>query len=58
MIGTIPDNPAGCTAGCSRMNQKYLKQYWYPIREIGGVKNANLEAAVNPGISRKKIRSG
>ncbi|HEX2395150.1 MAG TPA: DUF5107 domain-containing protein, partial [Bacteroidales bacterium] len=26
---------------------KYLKQYWYPIRAIGSVKNANLEAAVN-----------
>jgi tetratricopeptide (TPR) repeat protein len=38
---------------------KYLKQYWYPIREIGGAKNANLEAAVNlefPG--KNKIRIG
>ena len=26
---------------------KTFKQYWYPIREIGSVKNANLEAAVN-----------
>ena len=26
---------------------KYLKQYWYPIRGIGGFKNANIDAAVN-----------
>jgi len=24
-----------------------LKQYWYPLRQIEGVKNANLDAAVN-----------
>jgi tetratricopeptide (TPR) repeat protein len=26
---------------------KVFKQYWYPVRQIGGFKNANLEAAVN-----------
>lgn len=26
---------------------KRLKQYWYPIRDIGGFKNANLDAALN-----------
>jgi tetratricopeptide (TPR) repeat protein len=26
---------------------KTLKQYWYPVREIGGFRNANLDAAVN-----------
>jgi tetratricopeptide (TPR) repeat protein len=26
---------------------KTWKQYWYPLREIGGMKNANTEAAVN-----------
>jgi tetratricopeptide (TPR) repeat protein len=26
---------------------KDWKQYWYPYRDIGGVKNANLDAAVN-----------
>lgn len=26
---------------------KRLKQYWYPVRDIGGFKNANLDAAVN-----------
>ena len=26
---------------------KHLKQYWYPVRNLGGFKNANLDAAVN-----------
>ena len=26
---------------------KFLRQYWYPIRDIGGVKNASLDAAIN-----------
>jgi tetratricopeptide (TPR) repeat protein len=26
---------------------KTVRQYWYPIREMGGVKNANMDAAVN-----------
>ncbi len=26
---------------------KTLRQYWYPIRQMGGVKNANLDAALN-----------
>lgn len=26
---------------------RVFKQYWYPIKKIGGVKNANKEAAVN-----------
>jgi tetratricopeptide (TPR) repeat protein len=26
---------------------KTIKQYWYPIRQIEGVKNANLDAALN-----------
>ncbi|MGD1156986.1 MAG: DUF5107 domain-containing protein [Terriglobia bacterium] len=26
---------------------KTFKQYWYPIRNLGGIKNANLDAAMN-----------
>lgn len=26
---------------------KTWKQYWYPIRQMGGIKNANLDAALN-----------
>ncbi len=33
---------------------KTIKQYWYPVRQIGGVKNANLKAAVNLEITPKK----
>ncbi|MGC9086651.1 MAG: DUF5107 domain-containing protein [Thermoproteota archaeon] len=37
---------------------KIVKQYWYPIREIGGLKNANLEAAVNLEINDNKAIIG
>ncbi len=30
-----------------------FKQYWYPIWQIGGVKNANLDAAVNLEVTTK-----
>jgi tetratricopeptide (TPR) repeat protein len=32
---------------------KIIKMYWYPIRELGGIKNANLEAAVNLDVTKK-----
>ncbi len=32
---------------------KIIKQYWYPIRKIAGVKNANLKAAVNLELTQK-----
>jgi len=31
---------------------KIIKQYWYPIRKIAGVKNANLKAAVNLEVTK------
>jgi tetratricopeptide (TPR) repeat protein len=37
---------------------KTVKQYWYPIREIGGIKNANLEAAVNLEVKNNKVEVG
>ena len=41
------------------MKSKYLRQYFYPIRAIGSVKNANLEAAVNlEVIEENKVRIG
>jgi len=33
-------------------------QYWYPFRDIGGVKNANLDAAVNLEVKEGKIHLG
>jgi len=32
---------------------KVIKMYWYPLREIGGLKNANLQAAVNLDVTEK-----
>jgi len=38
---------------------KYVKQYFYPIRGIGGIKNANIEAAVNMEFpSKGKVKFG
>jgi len=33
-----------------------VKQYWYPIRMLGGVKNANLKAAVNLDVNEGTAR--
>ena len=33
-----------------------VKQYWYPIRELGGIKKANLDAAVNLEVDEKTCR--
>ena len=32
---------------------KIIKMYWYPIRQLGGIKNANLKAAVNLELTEK-----
>ncbi len=37
---------------------KQLTQYWYPFRDIGGVKNANREAAVNLEVNGDKAKFG
>ncbi len=46
MIGGYSDNQPDYS-WLQPYESKYLKQYWYPVREIGGVKNANINAAVN-----------
>jgi tetratricopeptide (TPR) repeat protein len=46
MVGGYSDNQPDYS-WLQPYESKYLKQYWYPIREIGGVKNANIDAAVN-----------
>jgi tetratricopeptide (TPR) repeat protein len=35
---------------------KVFKHYWYPIRELGGLKNANTEAALNLEVSGRTAR--
>lgn len=37
---------------------KTIKEFWYPFRDIGGVKNANLEAAVNLEIDGRTVKAG
>jgi tetratricopeptide (TPR) repeat protein len=57
MIGGYSDNQPDYS-WLQPYESKYLKQYWYPIRGIGSVKNANLDAAVNlefPGNNKAKI---
>jgi tetratricopeptide (TPR) repeat protein len=46
MIGGYSDNQPDYS-WLQPYESKYLRQYWYPIRNMGGVKNANLEAAIN-----------
>lgn len=46
MVGTYSDNqPDYSWIGPNEV--RVTKQYWYPIKEIGGAKNLTLEAAVN-----------
>jgi len=37
---------------------KSFSMYWYPFREIGGVKNANLDAAVNLEVTNGVAKVG
>ncbi len=46
MVGAYTDNQPDYS-WIQPYEVKTFKQRWYPLREIGGVKNATLEAAVN-----------
>ena len=46
MVGGYSDNQPDYS-WLQPYESKYLKQYWYPVRGIRGVKNASIEAAVN-----------
>ncbi len=46
MAGAYSDNQPDYS-WCQPREVKIFKQYWYPLRDIGGVKNANLQGAVN-----------
>ena len=52
MIGAYSDNQPDYS-WLQPYEVKIIKQYWYPIRQIGGVKNANLKAAVNLELTQK-----
>jgi tetratricopeptide (TPR) repeat protein len=58
MIGGYSDNQPDYS-WLQPYETKYLRQYFYPIREIGSVKNANLEAALNlEAVEGHKVRLG
>jgi tetratricopeptide (TPR) repeat protein len=46
MVGAYSDNQPDYS-WIQPFEAKDYKQFWYPFRDIGGVKNATLEAAVN-----------
>jgi tetratricopeptide (TPR) repeat protein len=46
MVGAYSDNQPDYT-WLQPYEVKSFEQYWYPFRDIGGVKKANLQAAVN-----------
>ena len=46
MVGAYSDNQPDYS-WLQPYETKSFKMYWYPFRDIGGVKKANLEAAVN-----------
>lgn len=46
MVGAFSDNQPDYS-WIKPYETKHWKQYWYPVKDIGGFKNANLDAAVN-----------
>ncbi|MBW8041881.1 MAG: DUF5107 domain-containing protein [Planctomycetes bacterium] len=46
MVGAFSDNQPDYS-WIKPYEVKTFKQYWYPVREMGGFKNANLNAAAN-----------
>ncbi|MHC4739500.1 MAG: DUF5107 domain-containing protein, partial [Planctomycetota bacterium] len=54
MIGAYSDNQPDYS-WIKPYEVKTFTQYWYPIRQIGGVKNANLQAAVNLEVGSDSI---
>ena len=46
MVGAFSDNQPDYT-WIRPYETKTWKQYWYPVKDIAGFKNANLHAAVN-----------
>ncbi|MEK7407848.1 MAG: DUF5107 domain-containing protein, partial [Acidobacteriota bacterium] len=51
MVGAYSDNQPDYS-WLQPYEAKVFEQYWYPFRDIGGVKNANLEAAVNLDVAK------
>jgi tetratricopeptide (TPR) repeat protein len=54
MVGAYSDNQPDYS-WIKPYEVKIFKQYWYPVRNIGGFKNANLNAAVNLELESNNI---
>jgi len=54
MVGAYSDNQPDYS-WIQPYEVKTFKHYWYPLREIGGVKKANLEAAVNLELTPQNV---
>jgi len=57
MVGAFSDNQPDYS-WIKPYETKTFKQYWYPVREIGGFKNANLDGAVNLELESEKASLG
>lgn len=57
MVGAYSDNQPDYS-WLQPFETKAFEMYWYPFREIGGVKNANLNGAVNLEISGSRAKLG
>jgi tetratricopeptide (TPR) repeat protein len=57
MIGAFSDNQPDYS-WIQPYEIKTVKQYWFPIRLLGGVKNANAEAACNLEVKENSARFG
>ena len=51
MVGAYSDNQPDYS-WLQPYEVKSFEEYWYPFRDIGGVKNANLDAAVNLDVAK------
>jgi len=58
MVGAYSDNQPDYS-WLEPFEVKSFKEFWYPFRDLGGVKSANLDAAVNLEVDKKdKARVG
>jgi tetratricopeptide (TPR) repeat protein len=57
MVGAFSDNQPDYS-WLAPYETRQWTQYWYPFRDIGGVKNANTEAAVNLDVKDGKATVG
>lgn len=57
MVGAYSDNQPDYS-WIAPSEVRIFKQYWYPVRELGGFKRANLDAAANLEVADGQIRFG